>query len=97
MERLEREETVLPSSRYTNQWRNGVGVVSKQLKEAALFLPFLSFLLENKLKTHRITGVEPIQYIYEIKMVCFRLFKPSFGTSRQLHCSSSSLHRRVTA
>ena len=96
MKRLEREETVLPTSRYTNQWRNEVGVVSKQLKEGARFLLFLSFLLENKLKTHRITGVEPTQDIYEVKMVCFRLFKPSFGTSRQLHCSSSSLHRRVT-
>ena len=39
---------------------------------------------------------EPTQDIYEVKMVGFRLFKPLFGTSRQLHCNISSLHRQVT-
>ena len=29
MKRLEREETVLPTSRYTNQWRNEVGDLVK--------------------------------------------------------------------
>ena len=57
MKRLEKEETVLPFFRCTNQWRNEVGVVSKQLKEGALCLPFLAYLLENKLKTYRIAGL----------------------------------------
>ena len=71
MKHLEKEETILPFFRCTNQWRNEVGVVSKQLKEGALCLPFLAYLLENKLKTHRIAGLEPTEEIYGIKMVSF--------------------------
>ena len=46
MKRLGSEETVLPNSRYTNQWRNEVGVVSKQLKDslASQSLPAYSHL-----------------------------------------------------
>ena len=90
MKRLEKEETVLPFCRCTDQWRNEVGVVSKQLKEGVLFLPFLAYLLENKLKTHRIARLEPTEDIYGIKIVSFLVFKASFGTSRPLHWSSSS-------
>ena len=50
MKCLEREEVVRTTSHRTNQWRNEVGIVSKQLREGVHFLPFLSLLLENKLK-----------------------------------------------
>ena len=68
---MKQEDTVLPFFRCTNQWSNEVGVVSKQLKEGALCLPFLAYLFENKLITHRIAGLEPTEEIYGIKMVSF--------------------------
>ena len=53
------------------EWRNGVGVVSKQLKQGARFYLFLCFSCENKLKTCRIPGVGPIEDIYKVILLLF--------------------------
>ena len=92
MKRLEKEETVLPFCRCTDQWRNEVGVVSKQLNKGVLFLPFLTYLLEKQAKTHRIAGLEPTEDGYTEDCVLPRVH--NIRESIQ-HAYSSQLHHGV--
>ena len=77
-------------TRHRNQWRNGVGVVSKQLKQGARFHLFLCFSRENKLKTCRIPGVGPIEDIYKVILLLFHVFRPS--SPRLGHCMIAVHH-----
>ena len=74
--RLDKEENLPPFFRCTNQWRNEVGVVSKQVR-GDHFPTYLGSPFENKLKTHRITVVEPTADVSEIKIMflcCLALY-----------------------